>query len=523
MSKLWLGWDPTYGPVARIMANSGSDPLTHPASDFGAFRFDSKSAAIGYGDVSHSYTFPVQSDYSFGSGTNSYYEPNPSVPKTRADTNKPTSTLWRLAIYAYPGNIWAGGLNAFYFVAQDASTWRQVWTSFGAAYSGSSDTYNITRRGIGNQYHEMLVPVRTSGAWSAAAYGYLNPASTWTDINSPGVVMIEGAASQAALGTPKLVFYHMDLPVDETPYPLVGPGTPVAGQKILRIDPASAKMAKPGYDIGWANPSQLIFDSAKRPMKVIKTGVQNIGQGGVVGVPLGAPYDTSIFVDYLVQRQDLGHVWLPAWPDNPAHFFNVLYRINGAMLELYNTSTLPVSVRYVVMAADDLSASVGTAKVFESGPGYALSRVPGAAGTRLKDTILDSRLAYLPVVQQAWVPFGAFAGSGIPEFTHQYSVGWANPGNWKPYVLAKVARQHKTTGQIVYQDFFAKYISQYSFFSDSSFMCRLTDTGATFYANNGTRFEDAYRRDPPAGQQHRSSSYTTIGIRYYVFAIPTTL
>lgn len=38
MSKLFLGFDPTYGPVARLMANAAHNPLTHPASDYGAFR-----------------------------------------------------------------------------------------------------------------------------------------------------------------------------------------------------------------------------------------------------------------------------------------------------------------------------------------------------------------------------------------------------------------------------------------------------------------------------------------------------
>lgn len=528
MARTFIGWKEGVGAVIRIVANDAHDPKTHPKTDYGAFLVDTETSAIGYGDhrgtqsvVPRSLTWLPSQWYDNWIGG-----------QVLARTQGSDIDWGWLAMFANPGAIWPN-LNAFYFVTTQEAGWKQAWSSFGGTYSGSSDKFNVTRRGFTERFQQMIVPVRTNGSWSAAGYGYLDPQSTASDVNSPPQLNRD-ASSQPVSAFPidgmpvrTYSFYGLDLPVDESPYPAVAPGAPVPGQKTLTISPAGARMAKTGYNVDAASFDQLIFDSNKLPMKVIKTGLVNIGQGGVVGVPLGAPYDPSIFVDYLVQAQGANHLWLPAWPENSALFYNVQYRINGSTLELYNTSSTAVSVRFVVMAADSLAPSSGTAKVFDAvGGSHFVLRRPGSGGTRLKDTIIDSRLSYLPIVQQAWIPFGWFSDSGGHQAgTHQYTVSWSNPGNFKPYVLAKVARQNKNNpAQIVYQDFFGKFIENTSQnrFSDSTFMAYLHDGGATFYASDGNRTEDAWRVGSGT-YQTRGSAYTTIGIRYYVFAIPTTL
>jgi hypothetical protein len=518
VTRTFIGWKPGVGGVVKVMASDSYDPLTHPNTDWGAFLFNSETSAIGYGDLRANVTVNPNSL----TWVNAQWTDNYINGQVNARTWGYASGGGILGIYAIPSAIFPS-LNSFYFITYDDTAWKQVWSSFGMAYPDSSDTYNVTRRGTAERLQAMIVPTNTGGTWGATGYSYLDPRSTLTTVDPDAQIGTGGSTVSIADIPPKrFSFYSLDLPVDSTAYPLVPPAPPISGQKILTISPAGARMAKSGFDVDTANFNQLLFDSSKIPMKVIKTGGNVIiNPGAVASVPLGAAYDTSIFVDYMVQSTGSGNLWLPAWPDNPALFLNVQYRINGSNLELYNTSSVQVSVRYVVMAADSLAPSVGTAKVFDTAGGYTVFRRPGSAGTRLKDTIIDSRLAYLPIIQQAWVPFSSFVGSGgNAAGTHYWATSWANAGNWKPYVLAKAARQHKTTGQIVYQDFFAKYISQYSYFSDSTFMCQLTDGSATFFASDGTRFEDAYR--VPA-QRVRTSQYTTVGIRYYVFAIPTTL
>ena len=527
MSKLFIGWDAAYGPVVRIMNNSAHDALTHPATDYGAFGFDNKTAAIGYGD--HRGTRSVVPP-SLTWIYDQWYE-NWIGGQVLALTQGAAAGNGWLSIFANPGGIWPN-LNAFYFVTTQEAGWKQAWSSFGGVYPSSSDKYHVTRRGSTERFQQMIVPVKTNGAWSAAGYGYLDPNSTASDVNSPPQLTRDVSSSPVSaepidtMPIRTYSFYGLDLPVDESPYPAVAPGTPSPGRTILTISPAGAKMSKRGYDVTAANLDQLIFDSNKLPMKVVRTGLVAIAQGGVASVALGSAYDTSILVDYLVQQQGATYLWLPAWPENPALFYNVRYRIVGSTLEFHNTSSTAVWVRYVVMAADDLGQSAGSARIFESGPGQTVFRRPGSAGTRLRDIILDSRLPYLPVVQQAWVPFGWFSDSGGHQAgTHKYTASWSNPGNFKPYVLAKVARQNKNNpAQIVYQDFYGKFVenSEHNRFSDSTFMCHLTDTTATFFASNGGRWEDAWRRN--GGQfGGRTSSYQTVGIRYYIFAIPTNL
>lgn len=536
MTRTFIGWKPGVGPVLKILNNDNHDPLTHPNTDYGAFRFNSETAAIGYGDLKGDASInPSQLQWVSGQDVTQYFADGKVVVRSNKDIPSvgPGGTL---TISAVPQQIWPN-TNSFYFIASGNGSWQQCWYSTGRAYPGSSDKYNVTSRLAHNEIwfgntnfkfiESMIVPVKTGGSWSVAGYRYLFPASPLTDVDATPVAVWQHSNKDipvANIPPRRVTFYGLDLPVDESPYPAVAPGAPVVGQKILSISPAGARMSKTGYNVDTATPDQLIFDSNKLPMKVIRTGLVAIAQGAVVGVSLGAAYDSSIFVDYMVQAQGATHLWLPAWPDDPAQFYNVQYRINGSTLELYNTSSTAVWVRYVVMAADDLAPSTGTAKVFDAvGDSHFVLRRPGSAGTRLKDTIIDSRLAYLPIVQQAWVPFSSFSGSGVPDFTHQFTANWSNPGNFKPYVLAKVARQNKANpAQIVYQDFFAKWIEPYKYFSDSTFMCRLTDTSATFYASNGSRLEDAWRVGSGT-YQTRGSAYQTIGIRYYVFAIPTTL
>jgi hypothetical protein len=529
MTRNYVGWKEGVGAVIRIVASDAHDPKTHPKSDFGAFRIDTETAAIGYGDHRGTQTVVPLSLQWLPDQWYDNWIGGQVLARTQAAGGNPNNGV--MSLFANPGGIWPD-LNAFYFVTTQDTAWKQAWSSFGAAYLGSSDRYNVTRRGPTERYQQMIVPVKTNGGWSAAGYGYLDPQSTATDVNAPpqltrDLSTVPGVFMPIAnMPVRTYSFYGLDLPVDESPYPAVPPGPPTQGLMTVYFNQSLARMSKAGYDIRTANFDQLIFDSAKLPMKVIKTGLVGIAQGGVVGIPLGAAYDPSIFVDYLVQAQGASYLWLPAWPENPALFYNVQYRINGSTLELYNTSSTAVWVRYVVMAADSLAPSVGTNKVFDRGLDYLVIRRPGSAGTRLKDTIVDSRLSYLPIVQQAWVPFSSFADSGGHQAgTHYWATSWANPGNFKPYVLAKVARQNKNNpAQIVYQDFYGKFleISSQNRFSDSTFMCQLTDTSATFFASNGGRWEDAWSLDGGAFRG-RSSSYQTIGIRYYVFAIPTNL
>lgn len=520
--SFFLGLKPGVGPVIKIMAHPSYDPLGTPNSHVGKFLFNSENAEIGYGDLEYPVTIPINT-YPLAEGVD-YDIPNSAAPKIRTTA---TGSLmgWGAVLRYFPNNIYPQK-NAFPFIVRDASNWQQAWTMFNGKYKGdTSDRYTITRRGTGDPLAEMCVPVQTGAAWSVQAYPYVMPQSTGDTASSGRLGWVE-AASKPALGTPRYAFYQLDLPVDSSPYPTVLPRAPVAGQNILRIDYARAKMSKSGFNVDTATADQLIFDSNKIPMKVIRASEVTINAGATEDVPLGAAYSPNILVDYLVKKSGAANMWIPAWPDTSAfnEFLNVEYRIIGSTMRLWNRSAVRVDVRYVVMAADDLGGSTGSAAVLETVAGSRfILRRPGSAGTRLRDTIIDSRLAYLPIVAQDWVPASSFVASDIAQVgPRMHTVTWSNTG-FKPYVLARLARRHKTqTTKVVYQDFFGKWMERDNTFSNSTFMCRLTDTSARFYCTvvAGGR-EDAWALTQGFGQ--RLPLYETIGLRYYIFAIPTSL
>lgn len=531
MTRFFRGWVPRIGgPAVKVMVNDNHDPRTHPNEDYGAFRFNSETAAIGYGDHRGTQTVvPRQLIWGpYGTWYDNYVG-NQVIASAQANN---ADYGW-LVLFANPGGIWPN-LNAFYHVVKDDSSWREVWSSFFSTYSGSQDRARVSRKGSRDRYQEMIVPTKTNGAWGAAGYGYLDPASTATDVNYPPALTMDyrslpvSSIAIDSVPTRTYSFYSLDLPVDETPYPnppAPHPSTPASSRLVFHASPSTgARMARPGYDLNYiTHPDQMVFDSNKLPMKVVRTGLISVAPSSVQGVPLGASYSPSILVDYQINRQGES-LWLPPVPADTQQTINVSHRVNGSTLELYNQSSFAVDIRYVVMAADDIGASSGTAKVLESGPWGTVLRRPGSSGTSLKDTIIDSRLSYLPIVSQGWVPYDAFnnaSGSGTEYGSRSHTVWWNNPGNFKPYIIAKCARQHKTNGQIVYQDLYAKRIDTYSYYSDSTFMCALHDNAAVFFASDGSRFEDAWKVS--GGNRTRSSYYRTIGIRYYVFAIPVSL
>jgi hypothetical protein len=57
-----------------------------------------------------------------------------------------------------------------------------------------------------------------------------------------------------------------------------------------------------------------------------------------------------------------------------------------------------------------------------------------------------------------------------------------------------------------------------SAYADSSFIAKITDEQVTFYCSNGSRKEN----DPKVGTD-QNGYLNTIGLRYYIFAIPPSL
>lgn len=523
MTRLFLGWENGVGGVIKIMANDTDNPLTTPDADWWKFRFNSKTAEIGYGDLAYNLTINMQGlTYVGFPGQEFYYPEGSNSSNYKVWVHTVGSGSYRAVTHFSTSALWVNR-NIFPFAFESTTDFRYKYTMFQRNYAGSSDSRTISLAGYPK---DRLIPYSSSGVFTIRGLDALDSNILYT----PGRLdQHDGTLLSHMPAAYNFACYYLDMPVNNAAYPSVAPGAPVSGQKMFHSSPAGARMSKPGFNVDTATTAQCIFNSDKLPMKIIKTDIITVNAGAApVNVPMGRTLAQSTFVDYQVSTIG-GTLWIPPWPDvDSKAICQVAYRFNGTNLQFQNTGAVNVQVRYVVMAQDDLAPSVGTAKVLDANfsTGTIVLRRPTSAGTRFADTILDSDLAYMPMVAQNWVPIGNFAASDLTQVGGlMHRVTLTNPsGSWKPYVLAKLACQKKSDAtQVFYMDPYAKKLDNTHDFAASNFMIRVTDTLVTFYAStNNARDEDAYRVGAGAWTTIKWD-WIPIGLRYYIFAIPNSL
>ena len=120
------------------------------------------------------------------------------------------------------------------------------------------------------------------------------------------------------------------------------------------------------------------------------------------------------------------------------------------------------------------------------------------------------------------MPLASFSASDNDNLAKwMYSVSLDNDGSWKPYVIGRLKRQLKSNSNYyVFKDFLSRRLSGADKWADSTFMAKVTDTLVKFYCNDGNeaaRFEAYWQ----SGSQ--AAYLNTIGMRYYVLAVPNSL
>lgn len=517
MTRFFIGWKNGVGGVVKVMANDTDNPLTTPNTNYGAFLWNSENAEIGYGNHTTSQSF---SPRLLTPGAD-YYYPQQTGAKFRATTADRLKQGYQFQSFYYGTAIWANR-NAFHYMFEDVADYRHIWRMTQSDYPRSSDARTISCRSFPDI---RITPYRSNEKFSIRGSSQNGGGASESD---QGIIKFMGAESVGALpATYKVACYHLDLPVDNTAYPAVAQRAPVAGQKMVRIDPTTARMSKPGFHVDTATDAQCIFTSNKIPMKVIKTDVVTINAGATATIPVGRALANSTFIDYQVNRVG-SDAWVPPWPDaGLSDIVAIRYRFSGTNLQLHNDGAVNCQVRYIVMAQDDLEPSIGTAKVFEAANGKIVLRRPGTAGSRLADTIIDSSLAYMPIVSQKYVPIGDFVASDTAQIGNRmHRITLSNPGGrWKPYVLAKLeCRSRSDPTQFYYMDPYAKQLDNTDAFAASTFLIRISgDAMITFYCSTDNRNEDAYRSGFPAVWKTVHWGWEPVGLRYYIFAIPASL
>lgn len=510
MTRLRIGTKPGVGPVVKVMVDELDDPFTTSSQDIAKFRFDSENQNYGYvvqvAECSLDFT---------GMG---YANAWKYVP-----TGDPwTSYLWLSQIqsggstYQRFGTIRVDAIapegNYFVFAQLATSDWKRRWTTFS----------NPVQRFVEPNVYVVEVDHVPPGA-NPVAYIPPNERVRLRTLQSRNTPFGEGR-----VGTfPNAVMsrwnvFKTNLPRDDVAYPPAGPA-PVAGQHVLRISPTQVRMARPGYTIADAD-DLMILSSNRVPIKIVAAGLLTIPAGGVQTVTPIVPIDENVYVEFSVQGPGAQLLIPPFGEINEGAL--VEHRVAGGNVEFRNLSSKTLEVRYFVLAEGTTPQSVGSAKVLERLPdGNVVIRKPGTAGTSLRDTILDTRLPFVPIVAQGFIPWTAFVGSDTAtRGTHMALVNFDNPGaKFRPHPIwvAKLQRI-AAPNDIIFRDPNAVFLTAASpdRFGAQSVMCQVQDTQVKFYAWRGSTNPTLVETGP---YNIEYDPYQWIGIRFFIFAIPTDL
>jgi hypothetical protein len=503
MVNTLIGLDYT-GTACIKMTKDGYEPDTTPDSTVGAFLYNSKWAA----DVKYSYfkSFPRP-------GSLTYY-PSGSGPSNYEFVSSGGPT--QVHVYRDVGNHPYNPYSLPLFEVKSTRTDNGQFVGESYIYLGI--------RG----YQERGVRLGTSGGMEP---GWLNGASSSNPtFGNPG----SGVVTESTVNTSGFIGYSKRLsvwrlPGDEAPIQDGTPVAPVPGQDSIIISNTSLKVAKPGYNVNTATPTQLSIDTGNTPTKIIAADDISIPSGTTVydcGFTLAA--NTVIDVHYYVG----GTIYYPAGLSGTP--YGAEYYISGSSIVFVNSGPA-CRARFMVLADDGLSQTSGTNDVlrkFNDGTQNVIQFLkPGSSSSpSLSDIALDSRWPCIQVLAEGVIGLGGgaqtytipFNGAGtfpmVKYCTIHGAGSYVNRYAGTTFNFSKRIRQ--PISAVTYID---KISTPYPVTAtgDCTY-CTLTSSSATFhsfvgnptqvYFNNAQDFDNntvraEYDSNPP------------YAIRYYIFGI----
>jgi hypothetical protein len=298
------------------------------------------------------------------------------------------------------------------------------------------------------------------------------------------------------------------------------PQSPVPGQRTVEITKDYCRVAKPGYDVRTAVPTQLAFDSSRRPASVIKGGDIDLPVG-VNQFDLGFPVTPNMVCDMILYQDQI------VFPMSQYGSALVAeYWFSGTSLFIQNTSAA-CRCRFIVMAFDDQPPSAGANKVLRqinvNGQNVVQFLRPGSADPpAFKDIVLDSRWPSLQILAEGYQtialqgnrdplsnkntgnPFTVnFDANGLFPFVKYVTIRQTSEGNVAVPAMTFINESHNNSSQ---------------YHRGNSSYCALGAGSATFYTFAGnpvletvnsanTGFDYVYADDP------------IIGIHYFILGI----
>lgn len=317
------------------------------------------------------------------------------------------------------------------------------------------------------------------------------------------------------------------LPGDEADIIDGAPQAPVSGAHLIEIDSAGVRIAKPGFDVRTATPTQMAFDTANHPTKVIGAadvscplGVSSHDIG--ITIPGNAVADVHFYENGII-----------IYPANPiASPYGGEYWFDGSRI-YFNNQFGECRVRFIIYALGTDGPTSGNNDVirqFNDGSQdvFQILRPGASANPSLDDIVIDSRLPCIQILKEGYIAVGGgtqthaidFDGAGcFPMVKYMTCHGAGSRSgssalveNWSKRVrmpFVNVCGTHKGGWS-------------YNMGGDSTY-CTLTNSQAVFHTFRGAPIRRYYATSQDWTQNRISYEYDPspiYGIRYYILGIP---
>lgn len=493
MTQTLIGID-SQGVASVKISTDAYDPITTPDTTYGAWLYNSKFDPIRYlGGTLISGTYDLGTVQFFPTGTDK--------------TNFQYAILDDIRYYFR--NSYFSGLSYRQPMFQ-----QKIKLSSGRFYGG------VVRSTYG--YQSRSGYFASTGALSGGWFtDWSQVGSTYIDYIGDGAFASTTSTSSTLPNSDK-IFEVWNLPGNTDPI-LDPPLSPVSGQTSVIINSSTCRVAKPGYDANSATETQLAFDSAVLPIKVVAANDVAV-PSGTSSVAVGAIPDDCLIDIHFYSGSDIYYPISPLVGGDPS--LGADYWLSGGRLYFDNPYG-GCRARFMVYANNGAGPTYGDNDVLrqfsDGGQDVVQFLRPGAgANPSFADIILDSRWPAVRIIKQGYIPITA-------DGNQQWSVSFDAGGAW-PFIKYMTVHGADPGGSFSssVREPFSKILYRNSpgttvgTAGDTSY-CKLTQSEARFYTFRGAPIR-AYYAD---GADYTSNilSYTyddtpIQGIRYYIFGIP---
>lgn len=562
MTQLFVGRKPGVGPVVKVLKHDSDNPLTLPNDAYGRYLFNSENQKLTH----------IREVDGF---TGVYQNTDPAstmIHHLGGGASDAHASMWVQKAAWQPGWFqWNVDMTSLHVRVDNVAPFLPMISYTGGATWKASASSAPRKRSFNGRSRWVINPGATHEkdiitSWENRPIIYKAKRFTWygssgTSWNTWDGDVADNLSSLPLLGTwltkelpaagngsfamrpwfnrwasasstPVLdcdfSYAVWNLPADSTPLPTFSPGP--AGEEIVRFSRTRVAVARPGYTVASSGIDRMILDSDNlSPALCVMAGQTGaIPVSGVVRLspPPGIVLSEGVVVELMARKSDE-----PQYI--PAHCrvglvrttaFNVQYWVEDNQLVLYNNGTFPAIVTYIVLNASRDPASIGGSQVFYKGNDgsrdFYQVKKPGTSdpASRPNDIVLDTRLPTLHILKEGWLPAGSFAASTEQTLgTRYYDVEFSAAG-MIPFVMFRT----------VFPDYILPpaLALYYSYFapdgplgaSNQSSICRLEEHTARFFLNTGSWV--AYRANG-ANAEALYGGQEALGIRYYIFGIPT--